>query len=106
MQTFDPNDRRLVRFINRSKEVNQNWAINLIAEVPPEPVKTRIVACDGGGGPLGHPKVYINLVRTMIHSNNTFCLCYHFKNLYLLSNTINFVVHIKKENICLNLYYY
>ena len=51
------------RFVNRAKEVNPNWAINLIDEVPPEPKKSRVVACDGGGGPLGHPKVYINLVR-------------------------------------------
>jgi uncharacterized Zn-finger protein len=24
-------------------------------------VETDRVACDGGGGPLGHPKVYLNL---------------------------------------------
>lgn len=24
-------------------------------------VDTMIAACDGGGGPLGHPKVYLNL---------------------------------------------
>jgi len=49
--------------MDRPKEVNKNWGINLIDEVPPSPTKERIVACDGGGGPLGHPKVYINLVR-------------------------------------------
>ena len=68
------------------KQVNSQWAIDLIAKVPPIEVNTRIVsstafitsslqsshmtcppisasqvACDGGGGPLGHPKVYINL---------------------------------------------
>jgi len=48
--------------MNRPKEVNKNWAINLINEVEPSSQKDRIVACDGGGGPLGHPKVYINLV--------------------------------------------
>lgn len=26
------------------------------------PVEGRIVACNGGGGPLGHPRVYLNLM--------------------------------------------
>lgn len=32
---------------------------------PPEVVEVeeRTVSCDGGGGPLGHPKVYLNLGR-------------------------------------------
>ena len=38
-------------------------AIELIAAVPVKQVKERIVACDGGGGALGHPKIYINLVK-------------------------------------------
>ena len=25
------------------------------------PVDTTVVACNGGGGPLGHPRVYLNL---------------------------------------------
>jgi uncharacterized Zn-finger protein len=25
------------------------------------PVTTRVVACNGGGGALGHPRVYLNL---------------------------------------------
>ena len=34
-----------------------------------EPVETVTVdkaqvACDGGGGPLGHPKVYLNVAKT------------------------------------------
>eukprot|EP00164_Ancoracysta_twista_P006245 GFYU01008671.1.p1 GENE.GFYU01008671.1~~GFYU01008671.1.p1 ORF type:complete len:118 (+),score=33.30 GFYU01008671.1:32-355(+) len=33
----------------------------LVNDVPPVEVKGARVACDGGGGPLGHPKVYINL---------------------------------------------
>ena len=61
-QTFDKDDYRLARFIDKSKQVNPNWAIKLIDDTPPEVQKDRIVACDGGGGPLGHPKVYINLV--------------------------------------------
>ncbi|CAD1481045.1 unnamed protein product, partial [Heterotrigona itama] len=60
-QIYDEDDYRNVRFVNRPKEVNDNWAIKLIDEIPPTSVKDKIVACDGGGGPLGHPKVYINL---------------------------------------------
>ncbi|KAI9230568.1 MAG: zinc-finger domain-containing protein [Piptocephalis tieghemiana] len=36
-------------------------AMELIAEVPVQMVEKRIATCDGGGGPLGHPKVFINL---------------------------------------------
>ncbi|XP_071554828.1 NADH dehydrogenase [ubiquinone] iron-sulfur protein 6, mitochondrial [Temnothorax nylanderi] len=66
-QVFEKDDYRLVRFLDRPKEVNKNWAIELIDEVPPSPKKDRIVACDGGGGPLGHPKVYINLDKPGNH---------------------------------------
>lgn len=53
----------MVRFTGlEGKEVNSNWAIKLIEKAPPMATEDRIVACDGGGGPLGHPKVYINLV--------------------------------------------
>lgn len=45
--------------------MNTNFAITLIDEVPPAPRKERVVWCDGGGGPTGHPKVYINLVCCM-----------------------------------------
>lgn len=45
-----------------SMQVNPRFAIDLINSVPPKPVKERVVWCDGGGGALGHPKVYINLV--------------------------------------------
>ena len=33
------------------------------APAPPETieVESQIVSCDGGGGPLGHPRVYLNL---------------------------------------------
>ena len=46
-------------------KVNKNFAIKLVAEEPVTDVESRVVSCDGGGGALGHPKVYINLVRTM-----------------------------------------
>jgi len=35
-------------------------AIELIAREPVRMVKERIAVCDGGGGPLGHPKIFIN----------------------------------------------
>ncbi len=52
----------MVRFINRPKQINTRFAIDLIDEVPPKEEDSKIVSCDGGGGPTGHPKVYINLV--------------------------------------------
>ncbi|OAD56291.1 NADH dehydrogenase [ubiquinone] iron-sulfur protein 6, mitochondrial [Eufriesea mexicana] len=67
-QIYDKDDYRNVRFVNRPKEVNDNWAIKLIAEVAPTSAKDKIVACDGGGGPLGHPKVYINLDKPGNHT--------------------------------------
>ncbi|KAM9434357.1 NADH dehydrogenase [ubiquinone] iron-sulfur protein 6, mitochondrial [Clarias gariepinus] len=60
-QVFDENDIRRARFVGRQKEVNQNFAINLVAEEPVSGAEARVVSCDGGGGALGHPKVYINL---------------------------------------------
>ncbi|KAF8905577.1 hypothetical protein CPB84DRAFT_1727195 [Gymnopilus junonius] len=36
-------------------------AMALIAEEPIRLVKGRKATCDGGGGPLGHPKIFINL---------------------------------------------
>ncbi|KAI9223703.1 zinc-finger domain-containing protein [Blastocladiella britannica] len=42
-------------------------AMDLIAEEPVRKVHERIVACDGGGGALGHPKVYINLDQEGAH---------------------------------------
>lgn len=42
--------------------MNKNFAIKLVAEEPVTDTENRIVSCDGGGGALGHPKVYINLV--------------------------------------------
>lgn len=52
------------RFVGQTKHINEQYAIDLIAEVPPIACGTRVVSCDGGGGPLGHPKVYINLVSS------------------------------------------
>lgn len=52
-----------MRFNNADRIVNKNVAIDLIHEVPVKECTERVVACDGGGGPLGHPKIYINLVK-------------------------------------------
>ncbi|XP_074185218.1 NADH dehydrogenase [ubiquinone] iron-sulfur protein 6, mitochondrial isoform X1 [Rhinolophus sinicus] len=66
-QAYDGKDYRKIRFVGRQKEtcfllqVNENFAIDLIAEQPVSDVGSRVIACDGGGGALGHPKVYINL---------------------------------------------
>merc|ERR1711997_202887 len=61
-QTWSEDDKRNLRFMDRTKQTNTRWAADLIAEVPIIKVKTRIVACTGGDNPaLGHPKVYINL---------------------------------------------
>ncbi|KAJ3653279.1 hypothetical protein Zmor_012539 [Zophobas morio] len=67
-QKWDENDYRLSRFVGRPKHVNPNFAIDLIAEAPPKPCKERVVWCDGGGGPIGHPKVYINLDKPGNHA--------------------------------------
>ncbi|NP_001410645.1 NADH dehydrogenase [ubiquinone] iron-sulfur protein 6, mitochondrial isoform 4 precursor [Mus musculus] len=56
-QVYDEKDYRRVRFVDRQKEVNENFAIDLIAQQPVNEVEHRIIACDGGGGALGHPKV-------------------------------------------------
>ncbi|XP_036993297.1 NADH dehydrogenase [ubiquinone] iron-sulfur protein 6, mitochondrial [Artibeus jamaicensis] len=60
-QAYDDKDYRKVRFVGRQKEVNENFAIDLIAEQPVSEAESRIISCDGGGGALGHPRVYINL---------------------------------------------
>ena len=61
-QEWEANDYRMVRFVDQTKHVNEQYAIDLIAEEAPIQSSKRVVSCDGGGGPLGHPKVYINLV--------------------------------------------
>lgn len=53
-------------------QVNDNFAIDLIAEQPVSEVGSRVIACDGGGGALGHPKVYINLVTCPVLSSGPY----------------------------------
>jgi NADH dehydrogenase (ubiquinone) Fe-S protein 6 len=67
-QEFEKDDFRVMRFINREKEVNPRFAIDLIAEAPPQAVEARATFCDGGDGPLGHPRVFINLDQPGNHS--------------------------------------
>ncbi|XP_065164905.1 probable NADH dehydrogenase [ubiquinone] iron-sulfur protein 6, mitochondrial [Atheta coriaria] len=67
-QKWDSDDYRLARFVNAPKHVNPNWAIKMIDEVPPKECHERVIACDGGGGPTGHPKVFINLDKPGNHA--------------------------------------
>ncbi|MCJ1246809.1 hypothetical protein MMC30_004018 [Trapelia coarctata] len=42
-------------------------AIELIHKQPVRWTDKRVVACDGGGGPLGHPKIFINVDKPQIN---------------------------------------
>lgn len=68
VKMWDEDDFRLIRFINKEKQINEHFAIDLIADVPPVQCKDRVVSCDGGDGPLGHPRVFINLDQPGAHS--------------------------------------
>ncbi|KAG4071828.1 hypothetical protein HA402_005989 [Bradysia odoriphaga] len=67
-QVFDSDDYRNARFTNAARQVNPNWGIKLINEIPPKECTERVVFCNGGDGPLGHPKVYINLDKPGAHA--------------------------------------
>ncbi|KAG0171442.1 hypothetical protein DFQ28_002697 [Apophysomyces sp. BC1034] len=54
--------------IDMTTQPNAMAAIDLIAEEPVRFVAQRIASCDGGGGALGHPKVYINLDKPGAHA--------------------------------------
>jgi len=71
-QQFDEADQRNARFAvtGLEKQVNNKWAIDLINEVPSVKVNKRVASCDGGGGALGHPKIYINLDQSGPQSCN------------------------------------
>ena len=47
-------------------QVNEQFAIDLVAEEPVVVVENNHTWCDGGRGALGHPKVYINLDKPEI----------------------------------------
>jgi len=42
-------------------------AIELIHKQPVRWKHERVVSCDGGGGPLGHPRIFINLDKPQIN---------------------------------------
>ncbi|OWA53668.1 putative NADH dehydrogenase [ubiquinone] iron-sulfur protein 6, mitochondrial [Hypsibius exemplaris] len=67
-QKWDKDDYRMVRFVNFPKLVNQRRAMDLINDIPPVPVPGSRTFCDGGGGPLGHPKVFINVDKPGNHA--------------------------------------
>ena len=46
--------------------MNDQFAINLLAEEPVVVINDTHTWCDGGGDALGHPKVYINLDKPEI----------------------------------------
>ncbi|XP_061167297.1 NADH dehydrogenase [ubiquinone] iron-sulfur protein 6, mitochondrial-like [Saccostrea echinata] len=64
-QVWDKDDYRRIRFIDKKKLVNKNFAINLIAEDPVVVCPEKTVWSNSGGA-LGHPKVYINLDKPQI----------------------------------------
>lgn len=64
-QVWAKDDYRRARFVGKDKLVNPNFAINLIDEDPVVVCDRRTVSSDSGG-PLGHPKVFINLDKPEI----------------------------------------
>ncbi|KAG0150224.1 hypothetical protein CROQUDRAFT_38763 [Cronartium quercuum f. sp. fusiforme G11] len=42
-------------------------AIDLVHQEPIRMVESRVASCDGGGGALGHPKIFINLDKPGYH---------------------------------------
>ncbi|KAG6381164.1 hypothetical protein JVT61DRAFT_5565 [Boletus reticuloceps] len=60
-----PVSRSSPRFEQTFMELQPNplSAMELIANEPVRVVHGRKAVCDGGGGSLGHPKIFINLVR-------------------------------------------
>ena len=78
-QYYEEADWRNMRFDARgaTKLVNRNWAIDLVAAVPPIAVKGKRVMCDGRLDPVtghpipaeqGHPAVYINLDKGVVET--------------------------------------
>ncbi|WWD17709.1 hypothetical protein CI109_102150 [Kwoniella shandongensis] len=62
-QNPKPNAYDNVRFEQTSWEFQPNSpsAMGMVAEDPVRLVEGRKAVCDGGGGALGHPKIFINL---------------------------------------------
>ncbi|PRQ77125.1 hypothetical protein AAT19DRAFT_12543, partial [Rhodotorula toruloides] len=49
-------------------------AIELIQEEPIRMVHARRAVCDGAGGALGHPRIFINLDKPGVHSCSYWCV--------------------------------
>ncbi|KAB0374289.1 hypothetical protein FD755_014545, partial [Muntiacus reevesi] len=49
--------------VGGQKEVNGNFAVDLIAEQPVSEIESPVIMCDGSGGALGHTEMYRNLDR-------------------------------------------
>ena len=66
-------------------------AIELIHKQPVRWSKSRVVSCDGGGGPLGHPKIFINTDKPEIATCG-YCglpfVRHPFRNMYHKPNSL------------------
>lgn len=70
-------------------------AIELIAKQPIRMETRRVVSCDGGGGALGHPKVYINLDKAGEPNVCPYCKTPHPRSIvinYTQSTNVNLQV--------------
>ncbi|EPQ60632.1 hypothetical protein GLOTRDRAFT_68441 [Gloeophyllum trabeum ATCC 11539] len=65
-----PQGRSGPRFEQTKMELQPNplSAMAMISEEPTRIVHGRKAVCDGGGGPLGHPKIFINLDQPGPHT--------------------------------------
>lgn len=70
MPRHDAMDGARFETINLERQPKPLAAIKLIEQAPVREVAERVVSCDGGGGPLGHPKIYINLVPAYTNSQS------------------------------------
>lgn len=83
--------------VNIEKQPNPTPAIDLISKVPIIEVHENIVACDGGGERLGHPKIYINLVIISSHVSENLSV-FRIKNNQFLALIVGCVIN-KNEQI-------
>lgn len=72
-------------------------AIELIHKQPVRWTDDRVVACDGGGGPLGHPRIFVNVDKPQVNfctycglpfvSFNLFSACRHNRRHLILKSS-------------------
>ncbi|SPO02731.1 related to NADH2 dehydrogenase (ubiquinone) complex I 13K-A chain precursor [Cephalotrichum gorgonifer] len=74
-----------------TKQPRPYAAIELIHQQPVQWTHSRIVSCDGGGGPAGHPKIFINTdkpeIATCGYCGNPFANEHHRAHLESLPET-------------------